>query len=427
MKILIVEDNMILKGMIEKWLQKAGYEVLTAIDEPGARNILKRHEISLVLGDVRLPEGNGISLLEWMMRSGMNIPFIVMTDYACITDAVRAIKLGAKDYLQKPVHQEQLLELVHSMLKSPVIVRKERSFVERTSAAALKAASLARRVAPSDLSVMILGPSGSGKEVIAQMIHRYSDRRDRPFVAVNCGSIPNDLQASEFFGAVKGAFTGAVADRKGYFETANGGTLFLDEVGNMPYSMQILLLRVLQEKEFNPVGSDKVKHIDVRIVSATNEDMKKAVQEGRFREDLYYRLAEVEIPQPPLKDCKDDIIPLAEFFRKEHSGRIRVRKDGFTEGAKACMLGYGWPGNVRELNAKIKRAVIVADNSLLDVCDLGLENVDCSDNPDIRIIQEKERIRSLLEKNHGNASQTAIELGCSRTALYKKMKKLCLT
>lgn len=329
--------------------------------------------------------------------------------------------------MQKPVHQEQLLELVHSMLKSPVIVRKERSFVERTSAAALKAASLARRVAPSDLSVMILGPSGSGKEVIAQMIHRYSDRRDRPFVAVNCGSIPNDLQASEFFGAVKGAFTGAVADRKGYFETANGGTLFLDEVGNMPYSMQILLLRVLQEKEFNPVGSDKVKHIDVRIVSATNEDMKKAVQEGRFREDLYYRLAEVEIPQPPLKDCKDDIIPLAEFFRKEHSGRIRVRKDGFTEGAKACMLGYGWPGNVRELNAKIKRAVIVADNSLLDVCDLGLENVDCSDNPDIRIIQEKERIRSLLEKNHGNVSQTAIELGCSRTALYKKMKKLCLT
>lgn len=426
MKILIVEDNMILKGMIEKWLQKAGYEVLTAIDESGARNILKKHEISLVLGDVRLPEGNGISLLEWMMRSGMKIPFIVMTDYACITDAVRAIKLGAKDYLQKPVHQEQLLELVHSMLKSPVIVRKERSFVERTSEAALKAASLARRVAPSDLSVMILGPSGSGKEVIAQIIHRYSDRRDRPFVAVNCGSIPNDLQASEFFGAVKGAFTGAVADRKGYFETANGGTLFLDEVGNMPYSMQILLLRVLQEKEFNPVGSDKVKHIDVRIVSATNEDMKKAVQEGRFREDLYYRLAEVEIPQPPLKDCKDDIIPLAEFFRKEHSGRIRVRKDGFTEGAKACMLGYGWPGNVRELNAKIKRAVIVADNALLDVCDLGLENVDCIDNPDIRIIQEKERIRSLLEKNHGNVSQTAIELGCSRTALYKKMKKIGL-
>lgn len=426
MKILIVEDNMILCGMIEKWLQKAGYEVLTAIDEPGARNILKKNEINLVLGDVRLPEGDGISLLEWMMRSKMEVPFIVMTDYACITDAVRAIKLGAKDYLQKPVHQEQLIELVHSMLKQPVIVRKERSFVERTSEAARKAASLARRVAPSELSVLILGPSGSGKEVIAQMIHRYSDRREKPFVAVNCGSIPNDLQASEFFGAVKGAFTGAVADRKGHFETANGGTLFLDEVGNMPYSMQILLLRVLQEKEFNPVGSDKVKHTDVRIISATNEDMKKAVEEGRFREDLYYRLAELEIVQPPLKDCKDDILPLAEFFRKEHSSRIRIMKDGFAEEAKSCMLGYDWPGNVRELNAKIKRAVIVADNTLLDVCDLGLDNVDCSDNPDIRIIQEKERIQNLLEENHGNVSKTATELGCSRTALYKKMKKLGL-
>lgn len=426
MKILIVEDNMILCGMIEKWLQKAGYEVLTAIDEPGARNILKKNEINLVLGDVRLPEGDGISLLEWMMRSKMEVPFIVMTDYACITDAVRAIKLGAKDYLQKPVHQEQLIELVHSMLKQPVIVRKERSFVERTSEAARKAASLARRVAPSELSVLILGPSGSGKEVIAQMIHRYSDRREKPFVAVNCGSIPNDLQASEFFGAVKGAFTGAVADRKGHFETANGGTLFLDEVGNMPYSMQILLLRVLQEKEFNPVGSNKVKHTDVRIISATNEDMKKAVEEGRFREDLYYRLAELEIVQPPLKDCKDDILPLAEFFRKEHSGRIRVKNEEFTEEAKSCMLGYDWPGNVRELNAKIKRAVIVADNALLDVCDLGLEKVDCNDNPDIRIIQEKERIRNLLDKNHGNVSKTAAELGCSRTALYKKMKKLDL-
>lgn len=426
MKILIVEDNMILCGMIEKWLQKAGYEVLTAIDEPGARNILKKNEINLVLGDVRLPEGDGISLLEWMMRSKMEVPFIVMTDYACITDAVRAIKLGAKDYLQKPVHQEQLIELVHSMLKQPVIVRKERSFVERTSEAARKAASLARRVAPSELSVLILGPSGSGKEVIAQMIHRYSDRREKPFVAVNCGSIPNDLQASEFFGAVKGAFTGAVADRKGHFETANGGTLFLDEVGNMPYSMQILLLRVLQEKEFNPVGSDKVKHTDVRIISATNEDMKKAVEEGRFREDLYYRLAELEIVQPPLKDCKDDILPLAEFFRKEHSGRIRVKNEEFTEEAKSCMLGYDWPGNVRELNAKIKRAVIVADNALLDVCDLGLEKVDCNDNPDIRIIQEKERIRNLLDKNHGNVNKTAAELGCSRTALYKKMKKLDL-
>lgn len=426
MKILIVEDNLILSGMISKWLQKAGYDVATAADEPRARSILKKDEISLVLGDVRLPEGDGISLLEWMVRSGIEVPFIVMTDYACIPDAVRAIKLGAKDYLPKPVYQERLLELMHSLLKQPFIVRKERVFLERTSEAARKAASFARRVAPSDLSVMILGPSGSGKEIIAQMIHRYSDRRDRPFVAVNCGSIPNDLQASEFFGAVKGAFTGAVADRKGHFETANGGTLFLDEVGNMPYSMQVLLLRVLQEKEYNPVGSDKVKRADVRIISATNEDMKKAVQEGRFREDLYFRLAEFVIVQPPLKECKEDILPLAEFFRKEFSERIHVYHGGFTEEAKTCMLGYDWPGNVRELSAKVKRAVIIADNLLLDSSDLELDNVDINGNQEIHVIHEKEKIRNLLEKNHGNVSRTAIELGISRTALYKKMKKLGL-
>lgn len=412
--------------MIEKWLQKAGYKVLTAIDEPGARSILKKNEINLVLGDVRLPEGDGISLLEWMMRSGMEIPFIVMTDYACISDAVRAIKLGAKDYLEKPVRQEQLLELMHSMLKSPVVVRKERSFVERTSEGARKAASLAHRVAPSDLSVMILGPSGSGKEIIAQMIHRYSDRRDKPFVAVNCGAVSANLLESEFFGAVKGAYTGAVVDRKGYFETANGGTLFLDEVGNMSYHMQILLLRVLQEKEYIPVGSDKVKRTDVRIISATNEDMKKAVEEGRFREDLYYRLAEMDIVQPPLKDCKEDILPLADFFMKENVKRLRVSRKGFTESAIQIMLSYDWPGNVRELSAKVRRAVIVANNTLLDVCDLGLDNVDYSDNLGIHVFQEKERIRNLLEKNHGNVSKTATELGCSRTALYKKMKKLGL-
>ena len=412
--------------MIEKWLQKAGYKVLTAIDEPGARSILKKNEINLVLGDVRLPEGDGISLLEWMMRSGMEIPFIVMTDYACISDVVRAIKLGAKDYLEKPVRQEQLLELMHSMLKSPVVVRKERSFVERTSEGARKAASLAHRVAPSDLSVMILGPSGSGKEIIAQMIHRYSDRRDKPFVAVNCGAVSANLLESEFFGAVKGAYTGAVVDRKGYFETANGGTLFLDEVGNMSYHMQILLLRVLQEKEYIPVGSDKVKRTDVRIISATNEDMKKAVEEGRFREDLYYRLAEMDIVQPPLKDCKEDILPLADFFMKENVKRLRVSRKGFTESAIQIMLSYDWPGNVRELSAKVRRAVIVANNTLLDVCDLGLDNVDYSDNLGIHVFQEKERIRNLLEKNHGNVSKTATELGCSRTALYKKMKKLGL-
>lgn len=289
-----------------------------------------------------------------------------------------------------------------------------------------RAIDVAIQVAPTDLSVLITGESGVGKENFPQIIHQFSRRKHGQYIAVNCGAIPEGTIDSELFGHEKGAFTGAISDRNGYFAEANGGTIFLDEVGELPLATQARLLRVLESGEFIKVGSSKVQKTDVRIVAATNVNLTEAIAEGRFREDLYYRLAELEIVQPPLKDCKDDILPLAEFFRKEHSGRIRVKNEGFTEEAKSCMLGYDWPGNVRELNAKIKRAVIVADNALLDVCDLGLDNVDCSDNPDIRIIQEKERIRNLLDKNHGNVSRTAAELGCSRTALYKKMKKLDL-
>lgn len=289
-----------------------------------------------------------------------------------------------------------------------------------------RAIDVAIQVAPTDLSVLITGESGVGKENFPQIIHQFSRRKHGQYIAVNCGAIPEGTIDSELFGHEKGAFTGAISDRNGYFAEANGGTIFLDEVGELPLATQARLLRVLESGEFIKVGSSKVQKTDVRIVAATNVNLTEAIAEGRFREDLYYRLAELEIVQPPLKDCKDDILPLAEYFRKEHSGRIRVKNEGFTEEAKACMLGYDWPGNVRELNAKIKRAVIVADNALLDVCDLGLDNVDCSDNPDIRIIQEKERIRNLLDKNHGNVSKTAAELGCSRTALYKKMKKLGL-
>ena len=289
-----------------------------------------------------------------------------------------------------------------------------------------RAIDVAIQVAPTDLSVLITGESGVGKENFPQIIHQFSRRKHGQYIAVNCGAIPEGTIDSELFGHEKGAFTGAISDRNGYFAEANGGTIFLDEVGELPLATQARLLRVLESGEFIKVGSSKVQKTDVRIVAATNVNLTEAIAEGRFREDLYYRLAELEIVQPSLKDCKDDILPLAEFFRKEHSGRIRVKNEGFTEEAKACMLGYDWPGNVRELNAKIKRAVIVADNVLLDVCDLGLDNVDCSDNPDIRIIQEKERIRNLLDKNHGNVSKTAAELGCSRTSLYKKMKKLGL-
>ena len=424
MKILIVEDNLILSRMLEKWIQKEQFEVLTAIDETTAKSMLRKFNIRMILSDVRLAEGNGISLLEWMIKSGMSdIPFIMMTEYASVTDAVRAIKLGAKDYLTKPIFQEQLLELLYSLLKRPIILRKKLAIVERVSEAAQKAVSLARRVAPSDLRVMILGPSGSGKESIARIIHQYSDRCNTPFVALNCGSVPNSLIASEFFGNVKGAFTGAVKDNKGYFEMANGGTLFLDEVGNMSADMQAFLLRALQEKEFTPVGSRRVQEMDVRIISATNEDMKKAVREKRFREDLYYRLAELEIYQPPLLECREDILLLADFFRQEYSQRMHIATDGFTEEAKVSLLSYSWPGNIRELCGKIKRAVLLADKPLLTSSDLDIDLTFVKDKDKIYDIQEKERISLLLVKNQGNIKKTACQLGISRVTLYNKLKK----
>lgn len=311
--ILIVEDNLILCDILEKWLLQAGYEVITAVDEPTARQKIKMRDVALVLTDVRLPKGDGISLLEWSVEEKRDIPFVVMTEYASIADAVRAVRMGAKDYLPKPVYKDGLLELLRGLLKLPVSICRQQKILERHSPAARKNDRIVRRVAGSDLPVMILGPNGCGKESVAHAIHQYSARRNKPFVAVNCGCISKDLAASEFFGHMKGAFTGAYRDVTGYFETARGGTLFLDEIGSMPHEVQVLLLRVLQEKVYTPVGDRKEYETDVRILSATNEDMERAMREGRFREDLYHRLATFEVRQPSLAECPEDILPLADF------------------------------------------------------------------------------------------------------------------
>lgn len=427
-KILVVEDNLILCDILEKWLLKAGYEVTTATDEPSARRKIKEHETALVLTDVRLPEGDGISLLEWSVRQKLSIPFVVVTEYGSIADAVRAVKLGAKDYLPKPVYEEQLLELLRGLLKPPVAVTRDKKLLERHSAAARETERIARRAALSDCAVMILGPNGSGKESVARTIHQCSKRKDKPFVAVNCGCVPKELAASGFFGHVKGAFTGAEKDSEGYFGAARGGTLFLDEVGNMPLGMQALLLRVLQEKVYAPVGSRKEQEADVRIVSATNENLERAMREGRFREDLYHRLAEFEVRQPSLAECPEDIMTLADFFRKQYSEEMRLETDGFTEDAKTSLLSYAWPGNVRELGNRVRRAVLLAESLLLNPKDLGFDvsslgaghakKKKLSDESD-----EKERIGKALEENHWNLSRVAETLGISRPTLYKKMKK----
>ena len=288
--------------------------------------------------------------------------------------------------------------------------------------------SLVERFASSDATVLILGESGTGKELFAQSIHNASPRASRPFVAVNCGCIRGELAASEFFGHVQGAFTDAKKDTAGYFETAKGGTLFLDEIGNMPPEMQTLLLRVLQERVYCPVGSRKELEADVRILSATNEDMERAIREGRFREDLYYRLAEFEIRQPSLSECPEDILPLADFFREQHSEEIRVETSGFTEQAKISMLSHSWPGNVRELDNRIRRAVLLALSPLLTHKDLNLNATICRTGEKCKKglmeeAEEKELIRKILEECGGKISRVARMLGISRPTLYKKMER----
>lgn len=424
---MIVEDNIVLGEVLSRWVGKTGIGAGLATHEPAARRRMESKDYSLVLTDVRLPKGDGLSLLEWSMAARHGVPFVVMTDYASVPDAVRAVKMGAEDYLPKPVHEERLAELLGNIVgNGGMAFGNERSLLRRRSPQALAAEDMARRVAGTDWSVMILGPNGSGKESVARTVHRHSLRKDKPFVAVNCGAVPKELAASEFFGHVKGAFTGADGDKDGYFKAAQGGTLFLDEVGNMPLEVQAMLLRVLQEKEYVPVGSRKPCKADVRIVSATNADMASAISCGSFREDLYHRLCEFEIRQPALMECPEDILSLAEFFLDKYSAEMRLGCAGFTEGAKMALLSWHWLGNIRELANRVRRGVLLAEGGLLSAESIGLDGELCAcPASNLKLIgneDEKRRITSILDECCGNVSRAAELLGCSRPTLYKKLR-----
>lgn len=429
-RILIVEDNITLSQIVKDWLEREGYAVATAIDEPYARKLLRKELFDLILSDVRLPQGDGISLLEWINKEKRDIPFIIMTECASVSDAVKAIKMGAKDYLAKPVFHEQLVEMVKELLKPVSTVRsKEKELFKRTSPKAKEAMNMAELVAPSDISVLILGANGTGKESVARTIHFHSNRKDMPFVAVNCGAIPRELAASMFFGHTKGAFTGADTDKAGYFDAAKGGTLFLDEIGTLPFDMQSSLLRVLQEGTFMPVGSSKERVADVRIVAATNENMEKAIADGRFREDLYHRLGEFEIRQPSLAECPEDILPLADFFRKKFSSELRKATEGFTAEAERLLLSHSWSGNIRELQNKIRRAVLMAKDTLIDYADLNITpaiQTDASEAPLLPLKDEeleKQSIIRALQSCGGVKTKAAQMLNVDSSTLYRKMKK----
>lgn len=436
-KILIVEDNVALSQLQRGWLEKANYEVRTAINEPIARKHICKEAFDLILSDVRLPEGNGISFLEWLIKESIYTPFIIMTEYASYPDAVRAIKLGAKDYLPKPIDRERLLELVKELVNAPsTIYKKKDIFFQRTSMQAQHVDRMARLVASTDMAVLILGANGTGKESVAQNIHAYSDRRNMPFVAVNCAIISKELAPSLFFGYAKGAFTGADTNRQGYFAIAEGGTLFLDEVGALSFEVQSMLLRVVQESTYMPIGSNQERSTNVRIISATNEDLHTAIENGKFREDLYHRLNEFEIHQPSLSECPEDIIPLADFFRIRFSGELKRETHGFSEEAKRLLISYPWPGNIRELRNKVKRAVLITEQFLLSAEDMDIQPKTITVNKKIYKrgergikvqLDEKEHIRHTIKQTGGNLTAAARLLGISRVTLYAKLKKYGLT
>lgn len=444
-KILIVEDDIAFGTMIQTWLKKKGFEVEKATSVKAAIQIYEKTEsgFDLVLSDLRLPDHDGIFLLQWMRKHGMLVPFIVMTSYAEIQNVVLAMKSGATDYVAKPFQPDILLDKIKEAIKAPKKTQNTSTtadknakvaspagdvpkYLEGESEASRKLYSFVSLVAPTPMSVLILGASGTGKEYVARRIHELSQRAGKPFFALDCGAIPKDVAASEFFGHVKGAFTGAEQDKKGAFEMANGGTLFLDEMGNLNYEVQVQLLRALQERKIRPVGSTKEIDIDIRLVCATNENLAQRVAEGNFREDLYHRVNEFTIYMPELKDRGVDIFLFADLFIKHANKELNRNVEGLDSKAKERIAAYNWPGNLRELNNVMKRATLLASGRYIGVTELEQSMAHIQPQAPTTLHDEEtelQRIEAALKAAGGNKSKAAQLLAVDRKTLYNKMKK----
>lgn len=437
--------------MLKTWLIKKGFEVSSVSNIARAKKLIEEQNINIILSDLRLPDNDGIYLLQWMNDKGLNIPFIIMTGYADIQSAVQAIKLGAYDYVAKPVNPEELLKKISEALRpkdtpktssskqnlenkasslSPTNDSNElpqsSSYLEGESDAAKLLYNYVGLVAPTNMSVLINGASGTGKEYVAHRIHQLSKRSDKPFIAVDCGAIPKELAASEFFGHVKGSFTGALTDKIGAFVSANGGTIFLDEVGNLSYEVQVQLLRALQERKIRPVGSIKEVSVDIRLIAATNENLEQAIEKGTFREDLYHRINEFELRVPDLKDRKEDILLFANFFLDQANKELNKHLIGFDINSSQALLNYHWPGNLRQMKNMVKRATLLAQNSFITLHELDTEVFEPTGNSNSIALHneetEKEHILEALRQTSNNKSKAAKILNIDRKTLYNKLK-----
>ncbi len=451
--ILIVEDDIAFGTMLQTWLRKKGFEVDKATSVGAAVKLLVDTSVDLVLSDLRLPDHDGLRLLKWMREHNNNAPFIVMTNYAEVQNAVLAMKSGAADYIAKPVQPDILLQKIKDALSAAADVKpvqtapasaapakqarqkaakadkKEASprYIEGKSEASRQLYSYVELVAPTPMSVLILGASGTGKEYVARRIHELSPRHDRPFFALDCGAIPRDVAASEFFGHKKGAFTGADSDKRGAFEMANGGTLFLDEVGNLSYDVQVQLLRALQERRIRPVGGTEEIPIDIRLVCATNENLAEAVADGGFREDLYHRINEFTIYMPKLSERGTDLFLFADLFVRHANEELNRDVEGFDSAAAEMLASHPWTGNLRELNNVVKRAVLLARGKLITTAELTMAMPHVQHEPSMALHDEdteRSRIVAALRQTNGNKAAAARLLGIDRKTIYNKIERL---
>lgn len=459
-QILIVEDDLAFGTMLQTWLKKKGFDVEKVTNVGAAARWLTEggaDSVNLILSDLRLPDHDGLFLLTWMRKRNIAVPFIVMTHYAEVQNAVLAMKSGAADYIAKPVQPDILLQKINDALQAasattpvsqavsaasaPVSASSTNAaasdtmanasasvpkYLEGRSEASRQLYYYVRLVAPTPMSVLILGASGTGKEYVARRIHELSARKDKPFFALDCGAIPKDVAASEFFGHKKGAFTGADADKRGAFEVANGGTLFLDEVGNLSYDVQVQLLRALQERRIRPVGGDRELKVDIRLVCATNENLEQAVAEGRFREDLYHRINEFTIYMPQLRERGNDIFLFADLFIRQANAELQRQVDGLDAAAAELLVQHSWPGNLRELNNVMKRAVLLARGRQITAAELQQAMGPVRQNAVYTLhdeADERQRIEEALRQTGGNKAKAARLLGIDRKTIYNKMEK----
>lgn len=455
--ILIVEDDIAFGTMLQTWLRRKGFEVEKATSVGAAVKLLTEtfgKEVDLVLSDLRLPDHDGLRLLAWMHEHDINAPFIVMTNYAEVQNAVLAMKSGAADYIAKPVQPDILLQKIkdameqnaqqasstiqnstpqnaptahNSKFKTQSAKLTAPRHIEGKSEASRQLYSYVELVAPTPMSVLILGASGTGKEYVAHRIHDLSARADKPFFALDCGAIPRDVAASEFFGHKKGAFTGADTDKRGAFEMANGGTLFLDEVGNLSYEVQVQLLRALQERRIRPVGGTQEIPIDIRLVCATNENLEEAVGEGRFREDLYHRINEFTIYMPKLSERGSDLFLFADLFIRHANEELNRTVEGFDSAAAELLASHSWPGNLRELNNVMKRAVLLTRGNKITTAELTQAMGQIRTDNVLQLHDEdteRQRIITALQQTNGNKAKAARLLGIDRKTIYNKIEKL---